>query len=107
MERLNGFFYIVFIHFHWNSIMTRVQSRIRPLEVNPEDFRRLGYQVVDQIANYLSSLPSAPLTKAESPKTIRQILGDKHLPVRGSDPAILLKEAADLIFQHSLFNGHP
>ena len=87
-------------------MMTPGQSRITPLEVNSENFRRMGYQLVDRIADYLSSLPDLPLTKGESPKTIRQVLGSNHFPDQGSDPGILLKEAADLIFQHSLFNGH-
>ena len=30
-----------------------------------------------------------------------------RLPQHGADPALLLNRAADLLFDHSLFNGHP
>jgi len=29
------------------------------------------------------------------------------LPASGTEPRELLEEAADLLFRHSLFNGHP
>jgi aromatic-L-amino-acid decarboxylase len=83
-------------------------QRVSPLEIAPGRFRELGYQLVERIAGFLDSLPSRPVTPGESPAAVRQALGaERTLPQQGDDPALLLNRAADLLFDHSLFNGHP
>lgn len=82
-------------------------KRISPLEIDPEEFRRIGHDMVDRIATFLGSLPERPVTRGESPQEIRTILGNSALPSGGSPPAELLDEAARLLMDHSLFNGHP
>jgi aromatic-L-amino-acid/L-tryptophan decarboxylase len=74
----------------------------------PDRFRALGHQLVDRIADLLASIPSRPVTRDESPSSIRDALGlNGPLPEEGSDPEALLDAAARLIPDHSLFNGHP
>jgi glutamate/tyrosine decarboxylase-like PLP-dependent enzyme len=86
----------------------RLDSRVSPLAMSPEEFRKLGIELVDRIADFLESLPSRPVTPAESPDDIRHALeAQRTLPQHGADPAQLLNHAADLLFDHSLFNGHP
>ena len=85
-----------------------IAQRQSPLEIGAEEFRQLGYQLIDRIASFLDSLPQRSVTPGESPSAIRQALdADRQLPQRGADPALLLNQAADLLFEHSLFNGHP
>jgi glutamate/tyrosine decarboxylase-like PLP-dependent enzyme len=62
---------------------------------------------VDRIADFLDELPLRPVTAAESPQAVRKLLGPDVLPEHGSPANGLLDEAADLLFDHSLFNGHP
>jgi aromatic-L-amino-acid/L-tryptophan decarboxylase len=89
------------------AVNTR-SARIAPVEIDPAQFRSLGHELVDRIAGFLESLPGRPVTSAESPTSIRQALqAERPLPDRGADPAELLNRAADLLFEHSLFNGHP
>ncbi len=84
------------------------RARVSPLEIDPEQFRLLGHELIDRIAGLLESLPTRPVTRGESPLDIRKALdADRELPSRGTDPAELLHRAADLLFDHSLFNGHP
>jgi len=83
------------------------QRRISPLEISPDDFRTLGYRTVDRIAEHLRSIHQNPVTRGESPRVIRQLLGAGPLPHDGEDPFRILEEAADLLMGHSLFNGHP
>src|SRR5215212_9209844 len=83
------------------------QERISPLDMGPEEFRELGYRLVDRIAEHLASLPDGPVTPGETPKMVRAVLGDKPLPRQGVDARGLLDEAADLLFDHSLLIGHP
>ena len=76
-----------------------------PLELTPEDFRKLGHQLIDRIAEHFANIATTPLTKGESPGKIREILGKESFPENGMNPEKLLKETVELIFQHSLFNG--
>ncbi len=85
----------------------REGKREAPLEMSPDDFRKLGYLLVDQIAEFLESLPNRPVTTGEPPSKIRELIGQNSLPKNGSDPKVLLTKTAQLLFDHSLFNGHP
>jgi glutamate/tyrosine decarboxylase-like PLP-dependent enzyme len=82
-------------------------ERVTPLELPPDEFRRLGHDLVDRIADFLGTLRGRPLTPGETPAEIRALLGRKPLPARGTAPAALLAETTPLLFDHSLFNGHP
>jgi aromatic-L-amino-acid decarboxylase len=84
------------------------RERVSPLEMDAQQFRALGMQLVDRIAGFLESLPKRPVTPAEPPAVVREVLGaDRTLPEHGADAAELLKKATDLMSEHSLFNGHP
>jgi glutamate/tyrosine decarboxylase-like PLP-dependent enzyme len=79
-----------------------------PLAMDPQEFRRLGHTLVDSVADFLGTLPSRPVTTGESPATIRTLLNaEAALPETGTDARALLLSAARLLFEHSLFNGHP
>ena len=85
-----------------------LKNRAAPLAMSSKEFRELAAQLIDRIADFLDSLPQRPVTRAESPAVVRQALAaQRTLPERGTDPAQLLHHAADLLFDHSLFNGHP
>ena len=81
-------------------------ERVSPLELPPTEFRQLGHELVDRIADFLSTLRDRPVTAGETPATIRALLGTGPLPRAGAAPAALLPDAAALLFDHSLFNGH-
>lgn len=88
--------------------LDRLKNRCAPLDMSPNEFRRVGHQVVDRIAELLGSLPDRPVTPAESPGTIRDALkASRRLPEHGADATALLEETTKLLFDHSLFNGHP
>jgi glutamate/tyrosine decarboxylase-like PLP-dependent enzyme len=76
--------------------------------LDPALFRTLGHWLVDQVAGFLESLSSGPVTRDESPSAIRDALSlTGPLPESGMDPALLLEQTANQLFAHSLFNGHP
>ena len=88
--------------------LDRLKNRCAPLDMSPDEFRRVGHQVVDRIAELLGSLPDRPVTPAESPGTIRDALkASRRLPEHGTDATALLEQTTKLLFDHSLFNGHP
>lgn len=83
-------------------------KRTAPIEMQPEDFRTIGYRLVDRITEFLESLPTRPVTTGEAPPAIRQALdSSRRLPDDGADPAQLMDRAANLVFDHSLYNSHP
>jgi glutamate/tyrosine decarboxylase-like PLP-dependent enzyme len=85
-----------------------LESRISPLAIHSADFRTMGHQLVDRIAEFYDSLPQRPVTPGESPSVVREALGaSRKLPETGTDSALLLSHAADIVFEHSLFNSHP
>src|SRR5512146_962288 len=85
-----------------------LSTRIAPLEMTSNEFRSLGHELVDRIADFLGSIRKYPVTNAESPEEIRTALdATRALPEEGQDPKSLLREATALLLEHSLFNGHP
>ncbi|MGK7311602.1 MAG: pyridoxal phosphate-dependent decarboxylase family protein [Candidatus Longimicrobiales bacterium M2_2A_002] len=84
------------------------EARHAPIDLTPETFRAAGHDLVDRIAELLHTVRDRPVAPGESPETIRAALdADAGLPEEGTDVAGLLAETADLLFGHSLFNGHP
>jgi aromatic-L-amino-acid/L-tryptophan decarboxylase len=83
-------------------------TRSVTLDMPPADFRALGHELVDRIADHLALLPTGRVTPAEPAAVVRAALrADDDLPDKGSEPRELLVRASDLLFGHSLFNGHP
>jgi glutamate/tyrosine decarboxylase-like PLP-dependent enzyme len=82
--------------------------RTVPVEMTGEEFRSLGHDLVDRIAEFLGSIRQYPVTRAESVEDIRTALdASRVLPEEGQGPKSLLQHAAALLLEHSLFNGHP
>ena len=71
-------------------------ARHAPLEMSPDEFRALGHSLIERIADHLAAIPSRPVTPGESPGTVRAALGGGALPERGTDPALLLDQAANV-----------
>jgi aromatic-L-amino-acid decarboxylase len=86
----------------------QISSRLAPLEMTEDQFRALGHDLVDRIAGFLASMRARAVTPAESADQVRAVLGaSRALPEDGAEPGELLERAANLLFDHSLLNGHP
>jgi len=75
--------------------------------MSPGDFSTLGHKLIDDIARFLDALPQKRVNPAESPDTVRSLIGTGPAPSEGRNPQELLDRASKLLFDHSLFNGHP
>lgn len=83
------------------------EIRKTPIEIDSEEFKQVGYQLIDRIAEFLENIRQKPVTTGELPEQIERILGERSLPENGTPLPALLSKTADLLFNHSLFNGHP
>ncbi|MEX2048079.1 MAG: aminotransferase class V-fold PLP-dependent enzyme [Gemmatimonadota bacterium] len=83
-------------------------ARRTPIELDPEEFARLGHRLVDDVAGLLRTMRDRPLAPGESPADIRAALGAaRALPSEGTAAGDVLAQATRLLLDHSLFNGHP
>ncbi len=82
-------------------------KRENPIEINKADFKKIGYKLIDSISDYLDDISKKPLTTSKSPKELQQILGNQSLPENGLPAEQLLSTTSKLLFDYSLFNGHP
>ena len=84
------------------------KKRTSPIAMDKEEFREVGYRLVDDIANFIDTIDQRPVTNSEAPSTLQNLLGNNApLPVEGQPADKLVAKATDLLFNHSLFNGHP
>ena len=85
-------------------------ARRAPLRMSPEEFRRAGHALVDAIAEFLPTVQEGqrPVTTGEAPDVIQGLVGaSSSLPEEGTGAEELLRTTSQLLFDHSLFNGHP
>ncbi|MEZ4942686.1 MAG: pyridoxal-dependent decarboxylase [Saprospiraceae bacterium] len=83
-------------------------ARFEKINMPPDTFRELGHALVEQIAGLFERLPTAPVTTAAQDETIRAMLQAlSPASDNGQDAGALLEKTTRLLFDHSLFNGHP
>jgi aromatic-L-amino-acid decarboxylase len=89
------------------ELTNNLRNRASVVEMSPEDFRAAGYKLVDRIAEYLATVRTRPVTPNDPPATLRKLAGEGPIPEQGTPVEALLDEAAELVINHSLYNGHP
>jgi aromatic-L-amino-acid/L-tryptophan decarboxylase len=81
--------------------------RQAPIEIGREEFRSMGYQLIDRIAEFIDTIDQKPVTTSEPTKQLQNILGASSLPEKGMPAREILTRASDLLLNYSLLNGHP
>lgn len=83
-------------------------KRHAPLQMSGDEFRAIGHRLIDDLADRLGGVAAGPVTHDETLADVRRVLGaDTPIPENGTDAAALVGDATSLLFEHSLFNGHP
>jgi aromatic-L-amino-acid decarboxylase len=77
-----------------------------PLALDDKEFRRLGHQVVDLIADHLARVAGRPVF-TPMPAAARSALRERTLPEHGASPDALLAELAERVLPYPMGNGHP
>jgi len=83
-----------------------LERRDSTIDMDAAAFREAGHQLVNDIADLLSSIRNYPVTTFPAPRSLQAKLPET-LPVTGTAPLALVKETWQLLVNNSLFNGHP
>ena len=67
------------------------QESFVDLDVSPDEFRQLGYQAIDMIADYYATVRARPVFHAHTSADVEAVF-DEPLPEQGQDPSAVLAE---------------
>lgn len=82
-------------------------KRENSIEINKTEFQKIGYELINTISDFFDVISEKPVTTSKSPKELQKALGNLSLPENGLPAEKLLSSTSKLLFDHSLFNGHP
>jgi glutamate/tyrosine decarboxylase-like PLP-dependent enzyme len=77
-----------------------------PFDLPGDSFRRLGYRVVDLMAEILEAERADPILRGAFGETVRRSV-DEALPRRGAPPEDVLAECGRAFLDYGRKNGHP
>jgi glutamate/tyrosine decarboxylase-like PLP-dependent enzyme len=78
------------------------------IDMPPDEFRDIGHQLIDNIADLLADIGKRKVTPYLTPEQARELFGtEKPIPRKGEDAKKLVADIYELLSSHSLFNGHP
>jgi aromatic-L-amino-acid/L-tryptophan decarboxylase len=75
-------------------------------DMSAEEFRKLGYHVIDIISNYFNSIDDLPVFPAVSSETVEQVF-QEPLPHDGQDPDSIIGEWEEKVLPYATHVGSP
>ena len=72
-------------------------NRETPIEIDKEEFKKIGYRLIDTIAEFFENIKTKPVTTGESPKQLQMILGSASLPENSNSAEEILSAATQLV----------
>ena len=81
--------------------------RKSPTEIKKTVFKKLGRRLIDSIATFFDTIGDRPVTTGETSVQLQNLLGNEPLPEHGIAAEKLISKSSELLFNHSLLNGHP
>ena len=82
-------------------------KRKTPIEIDKKKFQKMGYDLIDKVANFIDQIDEKQVTTKKSNKEIASLIGSSKFPENGSSPDALLSKTTDILMENSLLNGHP
>lgn len=76
------------------------------MDMEKEEFRKLGYQMVDMIANYYASINTLPVFPGSKSTEVEEAFREE-LPIKGQSPDSILHEWSDKILPYTTHIGSP
>lgn len=81
--------------------------RVSPIDMSKQEFKKAGYMLIDLLADFYDGLGDRPVTTTQDAAALKALLGNSSLPENSLSAGAIIDKAADLLVNHSLFNGHP
>ncbi len=82
--------------------------RFDKIELSSAEFKELGYALIDRIADHQQNIRNKKITAGTTREALQELIRTLEIaPEEGQAPGPLLANTAQLLFEHSLFNGHP
>lgn len=78
-----------------------------PLQIDKQEFKEIGYWLVDHLAEFFDTIESRPVSPGLTPAQTIQRLQNGAQPVTGESPGDIVKSATELLSQYSMLSGHP
>lgn len=75
-------------------------------DFSPDEFRELGYRVVDMITDYYDSIDDRPVFPARSSGEVAECF-DEPLPTKGQEPHAILDEWSAKVLPNATHLGSP
>ncbi|HVK97431.1 MAG TPA: pyridoxal-dependent decarboxylase, partial [Flavisolibacter sp.] len=75
-------------------------------DLDYESFRKLGYEVIDSIADYYTTIRDREIISRSSSKDIEAVFND-NLPIDGDDPQTIINDWENRILPHATHIGSP
>lgn len=85
---------------------TPLEPAFDSLDMDPDVFRRLGYEVMDAIADYYRTVRERSIISQSSSKEIEQVF-EEALPLQGQDPQSIIDEWTQKVLPHATHLGSP
>jgi aromatic-L-amino-acid/L-tryptophan decarboxylase len=82
------------------------KDKFENLDMNPDEFRRLGYRVIDMISEYYASIRDVPVFPANTSSEVEQAFMEA-LPEKGQLPDAILDEWRSKVLQYATHLGSP
>ena len=76
------------------------------LDMERDAFRKLGYEVIDSIADYFDSIRERRIISESTSKEIEQVF-EEVLPQKGQDASTIFQEWKDRVLPHATHLGSP
>lgn len=76
------------------------------IDLSPEEFRKLGYQAIDLIAERLSNIQQSQ-ARQPVPDDLKNQLMFTPLPQDAADPSVLIERVANEVMQYPMGNASP
>jgi glutamate/tyrosine decarboxylase-like PLP-dependent enzyme len=82
------------------------QTEFDNLDMNLQDFRKVGHEIIDILADYYSTIKERRIISKNDSKTIEQVFNEE-LPVTGQHPEIIINEWQEKILPNATHLGSP
>lgn len=89
-----------------NKLSSDDDMKFESLDIDKESFRKLGYSVIDMIADYYETIRDVPVFPKRSSYEISKLF-DEVLPETGQDPELIIKNWNEKIIPNATNLGSP